>query len=286
MWWPYLHPPSLLRCLHRLPALHKVNQFQFPRPHQEKFIFWCWGHTEESSSTPFRDPVDRLGLIARPGMETRQPLDPNNWNHQVFKAVAKGETRTDQVVILEFMRTHPDHALAVHTFTIEKPGAFRGLMTRKRILSTIYDIWNLLLWLNMDYTVPSPNPYTLEETYDKKADKGDSHILRLREELAKQRALLDLKLAATDRSLEMIKNPSSLPGLSRREITYRAVSTVQIELSRLAGDKSKKQKKRSINETQPPPDPPSKLPTTKSPITRPQRHGSPNLDDAFMEEMD
>ena len=84
----------------------------------------------------------------------------------------------------------------------------------------------------------------------------------------------------------MIKNPSSLLGLSRREITYCAVSTVQIELSRLAGDKSKKQKKRSINETQPPPDPPSKLPTTKSPITRPQRHGSPNLDDAFMEEMD
>ena len=143
-------------CLHRLPALHKVNQFQFPLPHQEKFIFWCWGHTEESSSTPFRDPVDRLGLIARPGMETRQPLDPNNWNHQVFKAVAKGETRTDRVVILEFMRTRPDRALAVHIFTIEKPGTFRGLMTRKRILATIYDIQNLLCWLNIDYTVPSP----------------------------------------------------------------------------------------------------------------------------------
>ena len=78
----------------------------------------------------------------------------------------------------------------------------------------------MLRWLGIDYTVPSPNPYTLDETYDKKADKGDSHIVHLREDLARQRALLDLKIAATDRSLEMIKNPSSLPGLSRREITY------------------------------------------------------------------
>ena len=84
----------------------------------------------------------------------------------------------------------------------------------------------------------------------------------------------------------MIKNPSGLLGLSRREITYRAMSTVQIELSRLAGDKSKKQKKRSIDETPPPPDPPSKLPTKKSPISRPRRHGSPDLYDAYMEEMD
>ena len=84
----------------------------------------------------------------------------------------------------------------------------------------------------------------------------------------------------------MIKNPSSLPGLSRREITYRAVSTVQIELSRLAGDKPKKPRKRSIGETQPPPDPPSKLPMTKSPISRPRRHGSPNLDNAFVDEME
>ena len=97
----------------------------------------------------------------------------------------------------------------------------------------------MLRWLGIDYTVPSTDPYTLDDTYDKKANKGDSHIVRLREDLARQRALLDLKIAATDRSLEMIKNPSSLPGLSRREITYRAVSTVQIELSRLAGDKTK-----------------------------------------------
>ena len=167
-------------CIRRLPAL------QFPLPHQEKFIFWPWGHSEESISTPIRDPVDKLGLIAGPGMETRLPLDPNNWNRQVFKAVVKGETRTDWMVILEFMQANPHCTLAVHTFTIKKPGAFRGLMTCKRILATIYDIRNLLRWSNIDYTVPSPDPYTLDETYDKKADKGDSHILRLREELAKQ----------------------------------------------------------------------------------------------------
>ena len=130
------------------------------------------------------------------------------------------------MVILEFMRTHPDRALAVHIFTIEKPGAFRSLMTRKRILATLYDIRNMLRWLGVDYTVPSPDPYTLDDTYDKKAEKGDSHVVRLREELARQRALIDLKIAATDRSLEMINNPSSFPGLSRHEITYQAVSTV------------------------------------------------------------
>ena len=273
-------------CIRRLPALHKIDELQFPMPHQEKFIFWRWGNSEESCSTPIRDPVDSLGLIAGPGMETRLPLDPNNWNRQVFKAVTKGETRTDRMAILEFMRTHPDRALAVHTFSIENPSAFRSLVARKRILVTIYDVRNMLRWLGVDYTVPSPDPYTLDNAHDTKADKGDSHIARLREDFAKQRAILDMKIAVADRSLAMIRNPASLPGLSRREITYRAVSTAQIEISRLTRSNPKRNKKRNIGETQPPPDPPSKLPTSKSPIFKPRRQDSPNLDDAFMDELD
>ena len=82
--------------------------------------------------------------MAGPGLDTRLPLDPNNWTNVIFRNIIASEGRTERAIVSEFLRLHPDRALSVHIFSITRPNEFRKLFKYNRTLLVIFDLRNAI----------------------------------------------------------------------------------------------------------------------------------------------
>ena len=195
-----------------------------------------------------------MGLVAGPGLDTRLPLDPNNWTNAIFRNIIASEGRTERAIVGEFLRLHPDRLLAVHIFSITRPNEFRKLFKYNRTLAIIFDIRNAMRFLNIEYEVAAPDPYVMGKTILKKNEKGNLHLTRLYDQVEQERNSTDVRLSITSRSLEKVRSVANQPSLSAKEITRRAIMTAELELGRTSG------RKRKISTN----GPPAKLPNPRN----------------------
>ena len=89
-------------------------------------------------------PVEWLGQVAGPGLDSRLPLDPNNWTNALFRNIIASEGRLEQALVGEFLKLHPDRALSFHIFSITRPNEFRKLFKYNRTLPLIFDLRNTM----------------------------------------------------------------------------------------------------------------------------------------------
>ena len=133
-----------------------------------------------------------------------------------------------------------------------------------------------------DYEVPVPDPYMTERTILKKNQKSTLHLTRMFDRMEHARDLMNMRLAITNQSIETVRSVMDQSSLLVKEVTHRAVMTAQLELGMISGRKRKIITKGKGADK--PKRPPAKLPTQKSPITKPRRPSSPDLNEAFCEE--
>ena len=232
-------PSSRLECWKRLPALHKLDPLQFPVPEPTKLLFWRWGHDDSWLIVQQTGPVEWLGLVAGPGLDSRLPLDPNNWTNALFRNIIASEGRPERALVGEFLRLHPDRALSVHIFSITRPNEILKLFKYNRTLPVIFYLRNAMRFLNIDYEVPVPDPYVTEGTILKKNQKSTLHLTRMFDRMEHERNLMNMRLAITSRSIETVKSLADQSSLSVKEVTHRAVMTAQLELGMISGRKRK-----------------------------------------------
>ena len=144
------------------------------------------------------------------------------------------------MLVQEFMRVYPDQTLAVHLHSIQNHEAFRTLVHFNRTVKLILDIRKMLRQLNIPFETLDPDPYVMEVAVLKKSVKGNQHILRMQQEVVRQQQVVDMQISVVNTSLELVKNPSAQPGLSKEEITYRAIATMQLEFSWIPSSKKKR----------------------------------------------
>ena len=84
------------------------------------------------------------------------------WTKADFQRLLVPEVRRERVLIQEFMRVHPDQALAVHELTVTRVDRFRSIVPSNIIVKTIVDIRNMLGYLNIPFVIPSPDPYRID----------------------------------------------------------------------------------------------------------------------------
>ena len=120
----------------------------------------------------------------------------------------------------------------------------------------------------------------------KKSVKGNQHILRMQQEVVRQQQVVDMQISVVNTSLELVKNPSAEPDSSKEEVTYRPIATMQLEFSWIPGSK-KKRKSAKLTKSSDLRDlePPSKLPTQKSPLFKHRRRYSFEPNEAFTEQV-
>ena len=227
----------------RLPAFHKIDSAVFVKPHPNKIILWQWGIAPEQLAMPHIHPVPgatNLGLIAGPGLVPRLPLDPMTWTRLTFQEIGHAAWRSERMLVHKFMRVYPDQALAVHLHSVQNHEAFRTLVHFNHTVKLILDIRKMLRQLNIPFETPDPDPYVMEVAVLKKSMKGNQHILRMQQEVVRQQQVADMQISVVNTSLELVKNPSAQPGLSKEEVTYRAIATMQLEFSWIPSSKKKR----------------------------------------------
>ena len=162
--------------LEMLPALRKLDPDKWILHHEDKKLFWRYGQPKDKISLPLTTPVSSPGLLAGPGLENDLPLNPMTWTASLFKSLLVPALRNERPIILEFMRLHPDSALAVHHLSIKHPQMFRSIVPASRVVKVVIDIRNLLGYLNIPFTTPSPDPYHVQEAVKKQVDKAIKHM--------------------------------------------------------------------------------------------------------------
>ena len=97
------------------------------------------------------------------------------WTKADFQRLLVPEVRRERVLIQEFMRVHPDQALAVYELTVTRVDRFRSIVPSNIIVKTIVDIRNMLGYLNIPFVIPSPDPYRIDGCMSRKEAKAVKH---------------------------------------------------------------------------------------------------------------
>ena len=121
---------------------------------------------------PLETPVATDYFSCAPKVENPLPQDPMQWTAAHFIPSAIKGVRGERAIIMEFIRTHPDRALRVHQMTVIHRVYFKELVSSRRLINIILDIRSLLRRLNIDFTVPNPDPYHIEAVEAKRVDRN------------------------------------------------------------------------------------------------------------------
>lgn len=164
--------------LERLPLLTKLDPVSWIIHHEDKKLFWRFGHPKELSSRSSSAPVSCLGLVANPGLETKLPLDPMAWSPAIFRPLLVPQLRGERVLIVEFMRLHPGQAKKVLELAENQKAKFKSIVGPKRVLKLVHDIRTMLEDLNMELPRPTSwsDPFKIEDLVQKKVEKAMKHL--------------------------------------------------------------------------------------------------------------
>jgi hypothetical protein len=101
------------------------------------------------------------------------------WTASHFTPSAIEGVRGERAIIMEFIRIHPDLALRVHQMTVIHRAYFKRLVSSRRLITIILDIRSLLRRLNIEFTVPSPDPYHIEAAEARRANRNNQERFAL-----------------------------------------------------------------------------------------------------------
>jgi hypothetical protein len=221
-------PRSLLQVrvaiADRILALHKLDPDTWQIPHPHKLVFWKFGVSSEVV-TSISSPITSTGMALHKAFESHLDSDPEKWTREQFKASSSTRERSDRVLIVEFVRLHPDKASAVLKLMEQQKSKFKQLVGDSRTIKIVIDVRNMIKYLNIkiDRAADWSDPYKIKEHFEAIAAKQVRHAeSRLKQLLSKEEGL-QKAIAATKRSLECASNTLGEPG-------KRAKTTEEMEI--------------------------------------------------------
>jgi hypothetical protein len=192
----------VLAC--QLTELRTYDPQSWPLHHEDKKLVWRYGLPKAVVATALESPVTTDHFSCAPGVENPLPLDPMQWTASHFTPTAIEGVRGERAIIMEFIRIHPDLALRVHEMTVIHRAYFKKLVTSRRLITIILDIRSSLRRLNIEFTVPSPDPYHIEAAEARRANRNTQ------ERFALLHQALGLPGAAATQSLQGVTHKSPL----------------------------------------------------------------------------
>ena len=79
-------------------------------------------------------------------------MDPALWTKEQFQKSSSTKERSDRVLIIEFIRLHPDKARAVLQCMETKKSKFRYMVGEGRIMKIVIDVRKMMKFLNIEVT--------------------------------------------------------------------------------------------------------------------------------------
>ena len=198
--------------IEQLPALRSLDPDSWVVHHEDKKLFWRYGLSRETVSKPSSAPVNQPGLVASPELESRLPLDPFTWKSATFQSLITSHLRGERVLILEFMRLHPDRAKFVLEMAESDKRRFREILKPRRMLRMVQDIRQMLGHLNIKMLRPEGwvDPYHVQEVIQKNQEKSIKHLqTQLTHYMANQESYAS-RIIVAQQALASV-DPSSIP---------------------------------------------------------------------------
>jgi hypothetical protein len=135
-------------------------------------------------------------------------------DREQFKASSSTRERSDRVLIVEFVRLHPDKASAVLKLMEQQKSKFKQLVGDSRTMKIVIDVRNMMKYLNIKIDRPADwsDPYKIKEHFEAIAAKQVRACRISLKQLMSKEEGLQKAIAATKRSLECASNTLGEPG--------------------------------------------------------------------------
>ena len=185
-----------------LPELQKLDPDRWQIQHPDKLLFWRFGATAVES-TPAEGPVRGSDFLRSPALPSRLASNPLLWTSSQFEQSRARSGRSDRMLIAEFVRCHPDRALAVLDYMENHRGKFKQLVGEARTRKIVIDTRTTLEGLGMTIIRPEgwEDPYHVDDLRSIKNTRQLKQMSMRMEELLAQKEVLDRKLTAQKRRI-------------------------------------------------------------------------------------
>ena len=220
-----------------LPEFRKLDPDRWQSPHPDKLLFWRFGATAVES-TPAYGPVRGSDFLRSPSLPSELVSNPLLWTSRQLEQSRVRAGRSDRMLIAEFVRCHPDRALAVLDFMENHKGKFKQLVGEARTRKIVIDTRTTLEGLGITpvRTEGWEDPYHVDDLRSAKNARQLKQMSERMEELLVQKEILDRKLIAQKRriaecsgdapvqSAKKVKfiQESAAAEVCTRTVTYRA----------------------------------------------------------------